>query len=213
MENLRFIFVVWGSFGFITTLIGLVMYRNKMTDPGIKISGCISLAYGFLTVFSALFAFESLPSWWLYTFSINGIVIVIISQALTLWAKKVMGNSFTPNLSPNNDSVLLTTGPFTICRHPMMLSYLMLWLGTAMALGSIILILSFGFTSIVVMRRIALEEEALNTKFGEEYKLYRKKVSLVVPFLNTNHSASLEIEEAVAALAKPDWYRYIGKCK
>lgn len=213
MEHLRLAFIIWGSFGFITTLIGLTIYWNKTTDPGIKISGSISLAYGFLTALSAWLALEPLPPWWFYSVAINGVVIIAFSQALTFWARKTMGKSFTPDLSPNNESKLVTTGPFAICRHPMMLSYLMLWVGTALALGSAILFVSFCFVSVAVMRRVALEEKALKTKFGEEYEKYRQKVSLIVPFLNPNHSSSLEIEEAVAEPAKPDWYRHIGKCR
>lgn len=81
-----------------------------------------------------------------------------------------------------------------------MLGFLMTWIGTTILLGSPLMLIAFGFISIVVMRRIALEEEYLDATFGKEYARYRTEVPLITPCVDPASSESREIEKAVEIL-------------
>lgn len=213
MELIRTSFIVWGLFGFLTTMIGIVALRTKAVDCEIKISGALSLSYGVLTALSAWLAIEPLPSWWPFTVVPIGLFIIILSQVLSFWAKCTLGRDFSPNLAPSDRARLVTDGPFEICRHPMMLSYLMLWLGTALVLGSIMMSVSFGFASILVMRRVALEERALATSFGDRFQDYKNRTSLMTPFAKADSEEARAIDRAVEELAEPNWIKNLWKCR
>ncbi|MBX9767616.1 MAG: isoprenylcysteine carboxylmethyltransferase family protein [Bdellovibrionales bacterium] len=213
MESIRTFFLVWGLFGFSTTLTGIYFLRGKASDEGIKLSATISLLYSGLTVLSAWLAFEPLPGWWATFIAPVGLMLAFLSQALSFWAKKSLGTQFTPNLAPAAGAKLIQEGPFAICRHPMMLSYLMMWMGTAIALGSNIMSISFGLISILIMRRVALEEKSMRQTFGSLFAEYCAGTPMIVPFLDPQSLAEAEIERSTRRLATEDWTRDIWKCR
>ena len=70
-------------------------------------------------------------------------------------------------------SELVTTGPYKLVRHPIYLSYLMLFTGTLLHLHSflgsvVLLVTAVAFYS----RRIPAEEEVLHETFGEEWEAF-----------------------------------------
>lgn len=74
-------------------------------------------------------------------------------------------------------SYLLTAGPYRLTRNPMYIAELALWLGWSIFYGSIPI-----FLVLLIMvppmnkRVIAGEERDLETRFGESYLEYKKRV-------------------------------------
>ncbi|MBI3288033.1 MAG: isoprenylcysteine carboxylmethyltransferase family protein [Elusimicrobia bacterium] len=123
-----------------------------------------------------------------------------MGQGLGMWARRTLAGSFSPRLAPAAESALITAGPYRIIRHPIMLGFLMTWIGTAVMLGSPWMCIAFGLVSILIMRRVALEEEALEAAFGSEYARYRESVPLITPYVDPRSEEAKEIERAVAML-------------
>ncbi len=84
----------------------------------------------------------------------------------------------------------------------MALGFLMTWIGTAIMLGSPAMLIAFGFASILVMQRVALEEGRLEQSFGEEYSRYRSKVPMIAPCSDAQCEA--ELKRAVKILRDCD---------
>jgi protein-S-isoprenylcysteine O-methyltransferase Ste14 len=78
---------------------------------------------------------------------------------------------------------LMTDGPYSICRNPMLLGVVIYYLGLLILLGSwkagVIFVVWFA----VMMVQVNREEKRLESDFGEEYLTYRRRTRKLVPFL------------------------------
>jgi protein-S-isoprenylcysteine O-methyltransferase Ste14 len=72
--------------------------------------------------------------------------------------------------------ILITRGPYAYSRHPMYLTELALWLGSAVLFGSIIVLAGWVALCVLVNILAPREERALEAKFGEPYRQYRARV-------------------------------------
>ncbi len=69
-------------------------------------------------------------------------------------------------------------------RHPSYSGLLLFFLGIGFALGDwLSMLLQVLVPFVGIMYRIWVEEQALMSAFGDEYRLYRKKVRRLVPFV------------------------------
>ncbi|NHJ84520.1 MAG: isoprenylcysteine carboxylmethyltransferase family protein [Asgard group archaeon] len=79
--------------------------------------------------------------------------------------------------SRNNPSILLTEGFYGKVRHPMYSMFTLIFIGLSFALCSSLAIAVSGFTILVLITLIFIEEkQILVPSFGEEYQNYKKKV-------------------------------------
>ena len=106
-----------------------------------------------------------------------GILIIIFGIILNLWTDSLFKKRQTtvkPHEMPN---FFISSGPFRISRHPMYLGMILILLGVAAFLGSLI---SFVFPIIFVMIMeklfIPMEEKNLEKEFGDKYIAYKKRV-------------------------------------
>ncbi|HOS42038.1 MAG TPA: isoprenylcysteine carboxylmethyltransferase family protein [Spirochaetota bacterium] len=84
-------------------------------------------------------------------------------------------------ISPRSQH-LVVVGPYRYCRNPMVFGAYALYFAIAAALGSVagtlVLVLFVGI-SIIYLKRT--EERRLERDFGEEYRAYRRRVSMLLP--------------------------------
>lgn len=81
-------------------------------------------------------------------------------------------------------SSLVATGIYRHVRHPLYLSYIVYWLSWCMTLQFVlpsvavltVLLLLYGLS-------IRLEERELERTFGDHHRAYRKRTSLLIPYL------------------------------
>ncbi|MBD8878669.1 methyltransferase family protein [Roseibium polysiphoniae] len=80
-------------------------------------------------------------------------------------------------LSPNKAKVFINQGLYRYSRNPMYLGVSMLLLAWIIFLGAVLgLVILAGFMFVLTELQIKPEEKALEAKFGEVYRTYRKKV-------------------------------------
>jgi len=75
------------------------------------------------------------------------------------------------------------------------------------------MLLVFSFVSILVMRRVALEEKLLEASYGEQFLAYKQEVSAVVPGLDPKTPEGQEMERAIDLLKSEDWMWQLGACR
>ena len=104
-----------------------------------------------------------------------GILIIIISSIIMLFAIKDLGRNISPFPKPLKNSKLVTTGIYRFARHPMYYSLLFISFGVfIIKLSTYYLFLSISLF-LVIKLKIALEEKFLNKKF-KNYFLYKNEV-------------------------------------
>ncbi|NTV47406.1 MAG: isoprenylcysteine carboxylmethyltransferase family protein [Chlorobiales bacterium] len=111
-----------------------------------------------------------------FLFLATGTLIIHVST-------RTLGKFFD-RLTVKKDHALVTTGIYGVVRHPVYLSYLVLFFGTCLLLqslwGAVLLLVAGGIS---FGNHIRVEEAMLEKKFGTEFLAYKKKTKKLIPFL------------------------------
>jgi protein-S-isoprenylcysteine O-methyltransferase Ste14 len=79
---------------------------------------------------------------------------------------------------------LIAEGPYSLIRHPFYTSYILGWIGSTLAHGNYILILSLIVMMFFYLKAVSEEESSFAlSSFSEKYEKYKKKSYNFVPFL------------------------------
>ena len=117
-------------------------------------------------------------------------VFGVIGIGLSLWSIVYMrlvgkGNpmdAFDHELAPRT-RVLMTEGPYRLCRNPMLLGVFLYDSGLLICLWSWKALAVFAVYAALMMRQVASEEKRLERDFGEAYLAYKAKTRKLIPFL------------------------------
>lgn len=109
---------------------------------------------------------------------IIGAIMAIAALGLLWWSHHCLKEAFSTTIETSQIDKLVMTGPYRYIRHPMYLSYFILFPGLGLlienwlfALLGILIIVTF------TVIRIKFEERALNEKFPQEYSDYTMRVN------------------------------------
>ena len=113
-----------------------------------------------------------------------GIFMIITGITFRALAVRYLGKYFTPTVQIKEDHQLITTGPYSIVRHP---SYTGAFL--AIVAGGVVLESLVGFiiscTAMIIAYyvRIGIEERELTANFGNAYEQYQKNTKMIIPYV------------------------------
>lgn len=117
-------------------------------------------------------------------FESSGIVtligIIILMIALTFGSPALIIHPLT---KPNKSEKLLTSGFYSIVRHPVMFCDIFWPLGLAIIFSSIIGLTMAFVWGVYIYLFTFFEDERLIEEYGEAYKEYKKKVPRIIPFM------------------------------
>ena len=119
---------------------------------------------------------DSWPSW-------IGLFLFAVGIALQAWSMWQLRGYFTVRLGVQLQQKLVTSGPYSIVRHPGYFSYLLSIIGIGLALSSLITLGLAVLVVIFLVWRIETEEQMLIEAFGDSYLEYRKRTKCLVPLI------------------------------
>jgi protein-S-isoprenylcysteine O-methyltransferase Ste14 len=130
-----------------------------------------------------------LPLLWLYyPFYPSGLITFWLGAAITLagllfcvWARLHLGANWSRSVTVKQDHELITSGPYSIVRHPIYTGLLTGFLGTAIALGQVRGVIAFLLILIAFRFKWRLEEQWMREQFGPIYADYARRVPAVLP--------------------------------
>jgi protein-S-isoprenylcysteine O-methyltransferase Ste14 len=105
-----------------------------------------------------------------------GVVGYFLSMAITYWA--MLSNPFlstTVRIQEDRGHQVATAGPYQIVRHPMYVGVILMWLSTALILGSWWALVPGVFIAVIFVVRAALEDRMLQAELPG-YADYAKRV-------------------------------------
>jgi protein-S-isoprenylcysteine O-methyltransferase Ste14 len=110
-------------------------------------------------------------------YSYIGIIFIISGLILNIWSGSSLRKRATPIEFDAAPQELVTDGPYRISRNPIYLSGLIIFLGIAITLGSLITF-AFPIALVLILDQvyIPLEEIVLEESFGDQYRAYKKRV-------------------------------------
>jgi len=111
-------------------------------------------------------------------------LVLIMTGALLIWratADLTTKGHGTPNpFRP--PKILVTTGVYALCRHPMWFGYDLMALGCILLLGSLgSLLFSYPIFLAGQIFTLRKEEKILTLKYTEQYRTYQNKTTMLLP--------------------------------
>lgn len=136
------------------------------------------LIYGVALVLGSVIHFllpisilPSSPGRWL------GVPLILAAGLIVASAFRALGRARTAFDVRQPTTTIVTDGPFRYSRNPMYLSLTLLYLGLAVLINSLwILLLILPVLSVIQNGVVKREEQYLERKFGEAYLRYRAQV-------------------------------------
>jgi protein-S-isoprenylcysteine O-methyltransferase Ste14 len=113
-----------------------------------------------------------------------GLVLIVVAIFGRTWCAIYLGDE--------KRRVLLTHGPYSVCRNPYYAFTILGAVGVGAQVGSATVALICGALAWIVFQRVTLQEEAqLSAQFGEQYDHYRARVPRFVPKLSLWHDVEM----------------------
>lgn len=111
-----------------------------------------------------------------------GLALVIVGVAFNIWGRIVLKSSWANQIRIFEGQKLLTTGPFSIVRHPLYASLIWIFVGGSLIYSNALSLLLAVLVFVPMMYVRAMKEDALLLKsFGGEYEAYRSRTGLFLP--------------------------------
>src|SRR5580658_3285127 len=112
-----------------------------------------------------------------------GATVTVAGLLLAVWARVYLGRNWSRSVTIKQNHELITTGPYTLVRHPIYTGVLTGLLGTAIALsevrGFVVLVLFF----VAFWMKLRMEEQWMRSQFGEIYDTYANHTAALVPYI------------------------------
>ncbi len=112
-----------------------------------------------------------------------GVFLFAVGGALRVWPVFALGHRFSGLVAIQAGHELLTTGIYSVIRHPSYLGLLTNSLGWSLAFRSGVGVLITALLVPPLFARIRAEETLLGSQFGAEYEAYRARTARLIPGL------------------------------
>ncbi len=171
-------------------LTGVALFSGGNLSPGERedrANRWVIAAFGLIGVLAAyLPAYTDRKGFWVLDgdgVRWLGVVLFAAGGALRLWPVFVLGHRFSGLVAIQPGHRLVTSGVYGVIRHPSYLGLLLNSLGSAFAFRSGVGVLLTVLLIPPLAVRIRAEERLLRTQFGDEYDVYRRRTSRLIPGL------------------------------
>lgn len=111
-----------------------------------------------------------------------GVVLCALGIALAIWARVYLGRNWGMPMTLREKPELITTGPYSVIRHPIYTGILLAVLGSAFS-SSIVWLIPFVLIAIYFIYSLRIEEKDMMQQFPKEYGQYKKRTKALIPFV------------------------------
>ena len=112
-----------------------------------------------------------------------GATLTAAGLLFAVWARVHIGRNWSGIVTLKEDHELVTSGPYAIVRHPIYTGLLLAFAGSALPRGDWRGVLAFVIAFVAIWRKLRVEEQFMEERFGDAYRAYRARVKMLVPFV------------------------------
>jgi protein-S-isoprenylcysteine O-methyltransferase Ste14 len=112
-----------------------------------------------------------------------GAALGFAGLAFCVWARVTIAANWSGDVQLKRDHELIVAGPYRWVRHPIYTGLLMMFAGTALAVGEWRAALAVVIAAAAFWRKLGLEEALMRRQFGEAYARYAARVPALIPFV------------------------------
>ncbi len=120
----------------------------------------------------------------------DSLAIAIVSIALCvpglitcIWARRTLAGNWSSLPVIKEDHNLVQDGPYKFVRHPIYAGFLLMFLGTAVAIGRLGGFIGFAVCFVGFWIKLRQEETLMIKRFKGNYLSYKKRVKALIPYL------------------------------
>jgi protein-S-isoprenylcysteine O-methyltransferase Ste14 len=111
-----------------------------------------------------------------------GLAIFVLGLALAVWARLYIGRNWGMPMTEKADPELVTTGPYSVIRHPIYSGIILAMVGTTIAV-SLYWLIAVVLLGAYFIYSAVMEERYLGQRFPEAYPRYKKSTKMLIPFI------------------------------
>jgi len=114
---------------------------------------------------------------------ILSLAITVLGLFLAIWARITLGKNWSGTVTYKENHELIVRGPYAYVRHPIYSAMLLMFLGTALATGTVGSLVAFPILFVSFWIKYRQEEALMIEHFGNQYLDYKKRGGAVIPFV------------------------------
>jgi protein-S-isoprenylcysteine O-methyltransferase Ste14 len=112
-----------------------------------------------------------------------GAALGFAGLAFCVWARVTIAANWSSDVQLKRGHELIVAGPYALVRHPIYTGLIMMFAGTALAVGEWRAVLAVAVAAAAFWRKLGLEEALMRRQFGEAYARYAARVPALIPFV------------------------------
>jgi protein-S-isoprenylcysteine O-methyltransferase Ste14 len=114
----------------------------------------------------------------------TSVIFLTLANLLSWSGARALGRQFRLDAAVGSEHELIRSGPYRWVRHPIYTSMLCVILGTGVIIASLpMFLVSILLFVIGTEIRVGIEDGLLASRFGEEFRDYRRSTSRYIPLL------------------------------
>jgi protein-S-isoprenylcysteine O-methyltransferase Ste14 len=114
--------------------------------------------------------------------AVVGLVVFLAGLALAVWARVYIGGNWGMPMTEKADPELVTTGPYSLVRHPIYTGMIAAMIGTALAVSLWYLIVAAVLGGYFVYSAVN-EERYMTSRFPDAYPAYKRATKMLIPYI------------------------------
>jgi protein-S-isoprenylcysteine O-methyltransferase Ste14 len=112
-----------------------------------------------------------------------GLGLTVAGLGVAIWARVTLGRNWSGSVTFKENHELVVRGPYAMVRHPIYTGMLLMFLGTALAVGTLGGLVAVPLLFLSFWIKYRQEETLMIEHFGDQYRSYRVRVRALIPFL------------------------------
>jgi len=112
-----------------------------------------------------------------------GLAVTLAGLSLALWARVTLGRNWSGRVTFKENHELIRHGPYAHVRHPIYSAILLMFLGNAIAIGTLGALVGLALVVLGVWVKLGQEEALMTEHFEAAYGSYKSQVRALIPGL------------------------------
>ena len=112
-----------------------------------------------------------------------GAALTFAGVAFSVWARFALAGNWSGFVQVKHDHELIVAGPYRWVRHPIYTGLLLMFAGTALAVGEWRGVLAVAIAAASFWRKLRREEAVMRQQFGAAYVQYAERVPMLIPLV------------------------------
>jgi protein-S-isoprenylcysteine O-methyltransferase Ste14 len=114
---------------------------------------------------------------------ISGGIFILIGWLVVYFSNKTIAENWSPIIDKTQDQELIKEGIYSIVRHPLYFSGILILSGTNLYFQNTWSWLAVLLVFIVTLYRIPMEDKRLEERFGKEFIAYKEQTKSLIPWI------------------------------